>query len=304
VGEHKRIEMLIEQGSLVRLAALSAICLVASGCRFGYDASVSSDAAVDGPFLDDPPLARWRLNEASSGQDVTTLIDDTDDPVNLNLEYVVDSPVWGEALGGRYLEFSLPNNDDTGGASAVASGTKLDQIHGRRSGTIETKHEWFSCGDTDPRIVEITDGTIPADNAWFSIREDGGRELFAVRFAGRTDWSAYSYLMSGGCLTDGPHVIHWVVDTEDDNPDDWIRGYVDGVRVDIELVGGVPVRSNDTIDLGRGERRVTIGRPHNGERSQDGRLWYAAFYPRALPADAIARQAEALAVGDDVASAE
>ncbi len=74
---------------------------------------------------------------------------------------------------------------------------------------------------------------------------------------------------------------------------------MDGARVETELAEGVAARSNDTIDLGLGERRVSISRPHNGERSQDGRLWYAAFYPRALPEVEIASQPAVLEAGDD-----
>ena len=169
--------------------ALTVVVVIGlSGCgRLGFDASSSDpDARATDPDAraTDPnaPLARWRLNEARAGRAIRELLDDTPDPVDLGLSYAGPSPVWREGNGGRYLDFSYTIGDmvDTGGAQAVASGTKLDQLDGSQGVTVETKHAWGACVNRDPRIVEIANGELATAGGWLSVRENNNTEVFAI----------------------------------------------------------------------------------------------------------------------------
>ena len=291
-------------GSLVRNLLFLGSVLLLVGCSdhlFEYQSNQDggfSEEGQDGgsdaglpPTALMPAFARWPINEAASGQDVSQILDVADRPVNLALSFSGTSPRFAEDQG-RYLEF-VGTEADSGGALAVASNTKLDELHGSSTFTFEAKYSIETCDDEDPRIFELSEGTDVA-NATLSLRENNGSMLFALRQQGEGLWTRANH----PCLSGGARVVHWVVDTTRLDQTSRIRYFVDGLPITYTL-GGPAVATNAVVDLGLGERRVAIGKPIDGARQSTARIWYVALYTTALSSEEIQRHVNVLMENDD-----
>lgn len=153
--------------------------------------------------------------------------------------------------------------------------------------------------NSDARVFELGDGETNFDGN-LAVREQEGNEVFAVLFElGESEPTTTTMSPARPVLTDGPHVMHWVVDTRATAEIDRVRAYVDGNRVLAVRVYGAAVPMGSVIRLGPGERRATLGRPHTTSRINRSRIWYVAVYNRALTDVEIADRAPAILADDD-----
>jgi hypothetical protein len=157
-----------------------------------------------------PALARWRINEAATGQLPTLLLDDTPDPVNLALTYDGANPVFATGLGGgRHLRF---DGKSTAGGMANIAGTKLDTLHGRRKVTLEAKFRLDGCtpATDQQRLFGLADGDEGGLDNWLTARIWQERFGLAVSWAGGSGWVFYS----ASCPAAQTSIVHWVIDTD------------------------------------------------------------------------------------------
>lgn len=271
---------------------------VASDVIVAFDGIARSETGTQaGP----PPLARWRVNEAATGQLPTLLLDDRPAPVNLSLIYDGANPVFATGLGGgRHLRF---NEKSSAGGVADIAGTKLDGLHGSRTATLEAKARFDACtADTEQqRVFGLADGDEGKTNNWLTVRVWQERFGLAVSWAGTAGWVFYS----GSCIAAQTVVVHWVIDTNRPVAADRVRGYIDGVRIPSLAIAGPDGQTRSfpelgaAIDLGSQLRRATLGRAHTGERRAQSRIYFAAIYSEALTTLQIAGRAAVLKASDD-----
>jgi hypothetical protein len=111
-------------------------------------------------------LARYWVDEATSGQAPASLTDNAAAPLNMPLTYVGPSPVWADGIGGnRHVRFTGTDGTDTGGALVDINGTKIDGIHGASQATLVAKYAMDSNVCTDNTVTAAQTGGLPCVSA-------------------------------------------------------------------------------------------------------------------------------------------
>ena len=281
-----------------------AVCVTllwATGCSLLFSTDVSAqDAASDDAATERAaPLARYRINEAASLQEATQLIDDTPDPVHLELDYDEGSPVFDEGpIGGRHLRFE---GAGSGGGLMQIAYTKLASLHGSTAATLEVKLEIDACESplVSQRIFGVNDGYSQFVNGWFGLRaSDTAGPVsvgLAVTWAGKEGWTFYYSDLCPDSLT----VMHAVFDSTEPDEADRVRIYYNGQRRLVHMADGGWPPLGATIDLGDETQYVYLGRAVSGSRDSGERIYYAAVYGEALSDEVVAELAGALAADDD-----
>ena len=277
------------------------------------DASGDDSGAVDTGVSLPEPLVRYRVNNTSLGQ-VPFLIDDAPNPVNLPMVYNSStSPILMQDQGGDiFLDYSDQSESENGGGRLPITNTKLEVVDGASQVTLVAKYSLESCDDGNHRLAGFSNGSVAETAGWLLIREDAGFEFLAIRFKDQTE--TFEYIWPTPCplaLRNAPAVVHWVIDTTQENPEDRVKGYIDGERQILALSNSVlaevwqesdwPTKDAE-IDL-QGEQTLgsvfVLGTDAFGGRKSNASIWYVSLFSEALTEEQIVYESDLLKESDD-----
>lgn len=261
------------------------------------DATVSDAALIDAALpdagqvdaqavlADTGLIVRYFINEASSGQTPTALIDSAPNPLNLDITYTGQMQ-FTETGGHRGLAWTTSADDAR--ADVAVMGTKIrNQLNGSQTSTIEVVIDVNAVTSLSSRIVHIGNAMESGECSLTSTND----ARLTVR-GSNADIGTFPVDLPGS----GRIVVHAVVDTTLNTAGDRTRLYVDGVEV--PNTGGINPIQNDTYSIGASSSFV-IGNRAIGGRSVEGTIYYAALYSAALTPAEVANNAAILAVSDD-----
>ncbi len=229
-------------------------------------------------------LARYFLDEAESGDGPNHALDSAPNPLDLPIDKD-DNMSYSTYGGNTGLEWQTAGGN--GSAFISVAGTKLATIDGQVSATIEAVIEVRSVINGS-RVVNFGQGS------------EGG--LFTLRLQSENNprlWWNHETVMGSWDrdLQDIRAVVHVVYDSNQGDPDDRRRLYVDGQLV--APTGGDPPGMGAGIDLFLGDPEFSLGNRANGNRAMEGVLYYAALYTEALSQDEIYYNVAILELDDD-----
>lgn len=260
------------------------------------DAMVIPDAMAPDAMMmptmlaDDGLIARYFINEASMGTTPVELLDATADPEPLFISYI-DALAFTEVGGNRGLLWPAAGATDRAGLNSIA-GTKIaTNLNGSRRGTIEVvaRVDATAGGPGVSRLLHIGEAT---EFGFFTLAAASPDELQMFMNGSDTEpvgaWPIADHMMQR-------IVIHAVFDSEQLDPADRVRLYVNGARV--ASTGGTPPVQDAVIDFGTTSVFYLGNRV--GVWSIGGVMFYAALYGDALSDQAIADNAFLLEMNDD-----
>lgn len=266
------------------------------------------------------PIARYRLNEAASGQSPTHVLDSIASPTNLEISYVGSVPSYTEIASGRGLSFPSQSSPQGAGAYSVRlePGVKVyDALEGSTAATITVVADLVTLssynginpcnifgiarwdGEYDALLVWIWDDVL-----WFDWTGSGGDP---------TAYYARSYDLDD--IGAGLHVITAVLDTTEASEPNRMRLYCDGEL--LTPVGGEgTVPQNQTIHIqldastpdfltpagNRYDCLLSLGSYEDylaGNGGFLGSIYYADLYDVALSASEVEDAATALIADND-----
>jgi hypothetical protein len=240
------------------------------------------------PLNDRGLLARYYLDEATSGSTPASVADAAPAPLDLPMDY--SGPVTFDAPGG-HAGLTWPDFGVDGGAHATIAGTKIEQIHGSTTGTIECVVELVASSPSSSRLSHIGTGSDPGR---FTLYSD---EATTAGFDWLAGDSAEEWAVDFAAL--GRTVLHLVLDTNRADPEDRILLYING---QVQPPGGtinVLPALGATTALVVGTDSYALGNRAIGGRSFHGHLFYSALYTAALTDAEIQENAAILLASDD-----
>ena len=231
-------------------------------------------------------LARYWMEEASSGQAPTQLLDDQASPLNLPITYDGANYSYTVLPTGRGWESTTTSND--GRASALVNGTKLrTTLDGATATTIEVVLAIDALSTSQSRIFHIGDGS---ESGYLTLSSPNATTLFFYTLGTtlRGQWNPGF---------DGTRaVFHLVYDSAEPTAGDRVRLYKNGVLQ--ASTSGTDPPLNETISIPNG-KYFAIANREVGVRSFDGSIYYAAVYDGALTASEVSTNSTALLITDD-----
>ena len=260
----------------------------------GVDIRTSEDATVAlRPMLTvtyvPPPaalLARYWMEEASSGQAPTQLLDDQASPVNLPITYDGADYSYTALPTGRGWTSTTTGNQ--GRATALVNGTKIQTtLDGATAATIEVVLAIDALNSSSSRIFHIGDGS---DSGYFTLSSPNANNLYFYSLGGtrRGQWNPGF---------DGTRaVFHLVYDSSEPTAADRVRLYKNGTL--LTSTGGTAPPLNETLSVPNG-KYFAIANRELCCWSFDGAIYYAAVYDGALTASEVSTNQAALLVLDD-----
>ncbi|MBL4684936.1 MAG: hypothetical protein JKY37_10130 [Nannocystaceae bacterium] len=252
------------------------------------DTSEDSDADCDPPttacLSTTSLLARYYLDEAGDGAAVGTVMDWASKPLDLELES--DPNInYVTVNGHRGLEWlSVGGN---GVAHSPIAGTKLAQLHGATTATLELVVN-LDAADNGARLIHFGSGS---QGGLLTLRMEAIDSLH-FRWKGEIVDGIWDHDFSSGRV-----VVHFVLDTTEGDGDARRRLYIDGAQV-AASTDDAPDQG-ETISVDNTNDQFALGNRANGGKAIDGILFYAAIYAGALDDETIATNAEILLVDDD-----
>jgi hypothetical protein len=277
----------------------AAIVVMLAGCSFshgslGGDGSTTSpeagpggEAAVDAalPLIDDGLLVRYFIDEASSGQTPTQLVDSAPSPLPLDLHYTTAMSFAEPAAHQRALRWTMV--DDDGRASIPVNNTKISSdLDPSDTFTIELVIDLRAANGGECRFLTVAEG-LAGYGAIALVTND----LVSLNFHLGTSTISWSVSFTQRL------VLHLVVDTTQTVAADRVLLFVNGEAA--TRTGGTspsqnydpPILINDYL---------TLGGVEGAGRSMDGDLYYAAIYTKALTPAQVATNVARLAANDDL----
>jgi hypothetical protein len=238
-----------------------------------------------GPLVDRGLLTRYFIDEADAGQAPLALQDAAPNPLPLPMIYVPELTFATDGVN-RGLECTAAGL--SGRASIAVDGTKLVTLHGSKTGTIEV-------------VIDIDDVTgFNSRISHIGYESESGRFSLTTSSLSRLRLWLKGYDLAGDWPvpldTLGRVVVHAVLDTSLPDPEDRTRLFVNASPV--ARIGGTPPDLDEVIDLATGRHHVLANR-EIGERSFQGRLYYAAMYTTALTEDEVLENTAILINDDD-----
>lgn len=237
-------------------------------------------------------VARWLLDEASSGTGPATVGDDQGSN-DLTIDYSSGDAAWTSIGAGNGLDFTAaPGTANT----AIA---ELDDIAG--NGNIGSSLD----GATTVSLLLVVD--IDAGDSTgsrlFAIGTDTGNGDFAVTISD-TQMGIRWDVESGGAgstvfynIPSGVTVIAVIVDTTEAVNTDRVKVYFDN-SLETKISGDISL--NVAIDaVNDSTRSASIGNRPSLNRNVDGKVYYAELFTGALTPTEISDSSTALAAGND-----
>jgi hypothetical protein len=227
-------------------------------------------------------VARYFLDEASSGQDPPTVFDCGPASLHLGVQYTPEL-TFAETSRKRGLHWW--SVEGSGRAEAPVSAGAMAMLTAANAVTVEVVLDISASSSSNSRLISIATGTSPGTLALTSNSEDN----FTLYF---NDLPSGAWTVQLG----GRQVVHAVVDTRESNAAMRSVLYVGGVAIPPTQSGGLLQFSQ--LLLADSDVFVLGNRP-GGQRSFSGTLFYAALYATALGEDSITQNASLLATLDD-----
>jgi len=241
------------------------------------------------PALSDGGLiARYYLDEASSGQAPGAAQDSAAAPLDLDITYAAGMS-YAEEGGQRGLSWNAAGID--GVAATMIGGTKIEAaLDGGTTGTIEAVIRLDNAVAISSRLVHIGEGTA-----------SGRFTLFADdTVSAGCDWSApgtETAVWPVPFANLGRTVLHMVLDTNQAAAASRVKLYIDGTLITDDGTGDRPAQGETTVLVPTAY--FALGNRFVGARSFSGVLFYSAVYSIAMkPAD-IANNVGILTASDD-----
>lgn len=261
------------------------------------DGPGSGDASTDGPtdstggapqvLVDRHLIARYYLDEDTTGSVQPDAFDAAPDPINLTLDYTGGQPAYvNPARSQTGLAFGKVSQTGYAGFGNV-DGTKFEEPLETTAATIEVVVELGQVSDTPGE---------PSQLVWLGGNGNTGKIALAAGLAGfRMSFS--DGLRSAWNVPMNPRqVVTLVLDTTERAAQNRARLYIDGVLT--PSTSGDPPSLNAEISVPN-NAWFMLGNTTDEAHSFAGILYYAAIYNGALTADEVADNAAVLAVDDD-----
>jgi hypothetical protein len=248
-------------------------------------------------------IARYLLNEASSGTSVTQ-INSTVNNYHLDeINYNSGAMFWTEDSGGNRGIRSSTTGQTQHARRKVTTGDPLLSASGGTKWTWEVVVDNNILGTANnERVVAIHRRTSTGVSA-FSITVNT-TEFFCTGFnnsSATSDGTALLHSMLRSSLTSGRNVIHLVIDSTLATAADRAKFYLNGAFMTPVFTNATVVQ-NSTLALNTDHDLIFFNRGDTGTftRSPQGNLYYAALYNKALTTDEINVNYSALITnGDD-----
>ena len=249
------------------------------------DTMITQDAQLV-PLVDRGLVVRYFIDEAASGQAVTTLVDSAQAPLSLPITHGTTT-AYLEVGGNRGLRWSASQSD---GKVEIALGTET-KLRTRLTTTPTITMEV---------VVQITNaGDSGSESHITGMR--GGNPDFVLAAIDTTDLRLFKPFGTVGATwananTQQRMVLHLVFDTTRTMPNERIELFRNGVNI-AKTTGSAP-NINSEVSLGSSDDFV-IGNNQNEDRSIEGTIFYVAYYDVALSSTEITTNAARLLADDD-----
>jgi len=242
-----------------------------TGCSLVFPGDDYAGGAAEDGLQGDKLVARYFINEATSGAGSIALVDSSPTSLDLSIDY--GDAHFGERDGNRGLFWDAVG--DNGAASGMIGGTAVgDALTGARTATIELvvavdAGPGVFLSVTDGMVLELIDSSIDLGWIGFGI----GWDNFPVDGSRR--------------------VVHLRVDTA---AEPRAAVLVDGVALPS---GGSAMSLGDTLPLAASGSRLSVGNDYYGGMSLQGGILYLAIYGSALTDGEIDHNVALLKASDD-----
>lgn len=224
-------------------------------------------------------LARYLMDEASSGTGPTTLVDDTGNSNDLGIVYG-SSMAWDSIAAGNGLTYT-GNAGVCNLADIITNGTVGSTLNGATEASAVTVSDGNGVFTSGGHLITLAEGNF-APQFNIQVNNTGVVQVYCMG----TIWSFPA--ISG--LT----VIHAVIDTTEGTTNDRVSCFFDGV----EQVGTGTVIINSTFALTTAHN-ITVGNRSTGFRSLSGSLYYAELFSGILTQEEIDDQVTNLLANND-----
>jgi hypothetical protein len=246
-------------------------------------------------------LCCYPIDEATSGQGPTELVDTLSPALSLPITYSGANPAFVTSAQGQGLLHTTAA--PVSGANAPIAGSKvLAAIHGSKLATLEVvltvSATMFSGGTGAQSVFGIN--TTDAEEDRLSLYQWGEGCYFDFEGAGGYpgDYWYLSMIWSQVVAGPGRYVVHCVLDTTQAVAANRMKFYVDGVlkvpfdRKDPPL--------NKSISLNGLTDYLGVGSFHHYDGNFTSTVWFAALYAIALPQVSVTARAAALALDNNL----
>lgn len=240
-------------------------------------------------------IARWLLDEASSGTGPSTVAD-SEGSNDLTIDYSSGDAAWSSIGAGNGLDFTAT----AGGVDTAVA--ELADIAG--NGEIGSSLD----GATTISLLAVVDvdngasvvsrmfyvGTSSGDGDFSLLHDDSN---LVVRFDNDGDFQ--TEVLYPSIAGSGVTVVAVVVDTTETTDTDRIKVWYDGslqTRVD---GGGWPAEDESLDLVNASDRSACIGNRPSGDRNIDGKIYYVELFTGALTGTEISDSNTALGSNND-----
>jgi hypothetical protein len=247
------------------------------------DADTTPDATPDAtPFalMDNGLIVRYFMDEASSGQLPTELIDSTASPLNIPITY--GQAVFVENAGNRGLYWQ--NALGTGKVEVGVGAAKLAPLRDPTTTTMEVVVDVDGADGTTISHIAGLRGLNPD----FMLSAVGDNELWFHR--------PYNSLTATWVGVDDRErmVLHVVYDATHADEERRVDLYKNGVLVAKTTSNPPPMGNSETLGS-----EFIIGNHQNQTQSIAGTIYYVAYYDRPLTVPEVTNNAQRLLANDD-----
>jgi hypothetical protein len=240
---------------------------------------ISTGSSLHEPTVQGPAtsIARYKLDEASSGQVPTTCTDDTGNSNTLTIDYDTDQLFWNSIAAGNGLDFAANDHTATVKLDDISTngniGSELDSV---TEASLVLRLNMLS-GDVSANRAFYIGLTAGNSDFSFNLRPD----IIEVRWNEEIETDSrcqYTLTMPTGVKT-----IGITVDTTESTQGDRVKLYLDGVLQTTKVLDNIVLDSaltgvNSTL------RGICLGNRNNGARGGDADIYYAELFTGKLTA--------------------
>lgn len=236
-------------------------------------------------------IARYLFDEASSGTTPTQVFDTTGNSNHLSINYGTNGGLWTSDAQGNGFEFPL--NPGSGSAANLSisdlSGTEFTTYNAATEASFIMVVDLDDGMADSSRLFQI--GTTSGDGS-FALSDNGS--TIRIRWAEDTGETGDSvnYPSIEGV---GKRIIHGIVDSTEAVGADRCKMYVNNV-LQTASEGVIPLNAAPIVDA---TRSLEVGNRGDGIRSIDGKIYFLAFYDRALTPQEVSESYTALLTNHD-----
>jgi hypothetical protein len=240
-------------------------------------------------------VARWLLDEASTGSGPSSASDQTGNGNTLTIDYNSGDAEWTSIAGGNGVDFT---------STACTTGGKLELSGIDATGNIGSSFD--SVTEASCIFVADIDAGDPNAARIFQIgTASGNGDLGVVHYGSNlaVRWD-YESGASGdevwfpGIQGAGLTVVHIVFDTTQATASDRVKVYYDGVQQS-DTAGTYPDQNVDLSGINASSRYMTIGNRNSKNRNVDGRIYYLEIGTGQLTPTQISDTDTALSASND-----